>query len=325
MSKLKILKLSYPHIEAFPMYANILSVLEGNNIGEPWILNHFIELYSNGIDLIYYDYNYFSCPYLLIEIVSKESLTNSSLSLIDVLINNINENKYVYLAINKAYIISYETSEDIPHDMFIYGYSSDARIFYIADCFTTGKYAYKKCTFDELEMAISMLSECNELWFDGCIYFISLQNADYAFSPNKVKESITNYLNGKPNDSWNNDNMHGPFKNEEGWEFGINTYKFLHMRICKSELSRGNQIFTSLWDHKKHMCKIIEYLNLREYYEVMHILINNAVILRNLYLKYMITEQENILKRMHKLLDIMESYEREIYPQIINKICPQVR
>ena len=42
MDNKKILKMSYPHIETFPMYANILSVLEGNEIGEQWILNNLL-------------------------------------------------------------------------------------------------------------------------------------------------------------------------------------------------------------------------------------------------------------------------------------------
>lgn len=68
----KILKVKYPHIETLPMYANILSILSGNGVGEQWILNNFIEIYSNGYDISFYDYNYMMCPYLLVESISKK-------------------------------------------------------------------------------------------------------------------------------------------------------------------------------------------------------------------------------------------------------------
>lgn len=321
MEKYKKLKMSYPHIETFPRYANILSILQGNNLGEEWILNNFIEIYSNDIDLIFYDFNYFCCPFLVIEMISKKFLKYYNLDIIEVIKDNINNNKYAYFLVNEAYIPAYGKKKECFHDLFVYGYSNDENLFYIADCFAGGKYKYKTCTYKELEMAISTITEENEIWFDGCIYFMSLKESEYEFSRSRVISSIEDYLQGKPISCWDCDDLHGRYNIDE-LKFGIDTYKFLTEKVTmlKNNKYRANQIFTLFWDHKKHMCKIINYLGLEQFYDLMLGMEQNARILRNLYLKYTIKEDELILNKMNEILKKSENWERNIYPEIIKQI-----
>lgn len=321
MKNKKILKMSYPHIETFPMYANILSILEGNGIGEQWILNNFIETYNNDTDLVFYDYNYYMCPYLNIEMISKKFLEKKDLNITDTIIENIEDNKYAYFIVNTAYIPAYRSQQGYPHDMFVYGYSNEENLFYIADCFAGGRYAYKTCTFRELEMAVSKISGDNELWFNGCLYFISLMEADYIFSHSRVVRSMQDYLQGKPVTCWNCDNLHGR-SDIDKWKFGIDTYEFLNEKVStlNVDISRANQIFTLLWDHKKQMCRIIEYLKLEKFYDDMTELMEKAKILRNLYLKYIVKRDVAILNKMHEILGALEKCERKIFPEIIVSI-----
>lgn len=287
-----------------------------------WILNNFIEIYSNGYDISFYDYNYMMCPYLLVKSISKKFLKRNKLLLLETIIDNLDENKYAYLAINKSCISAYGRCNYSPHDIMIYGYSNDKKLFYIADCFEGGKYSYKTCTHKELDMAVSSLSELDELWFKGNIYFISLVESNYVFSANRLIKSFEDYLKGQPITCWNCADLSYRSVDYENWKFGIDTYEFLKQRIdsLKDNYIRANQIFTLFWDHKKHICKIIEYLNYKQFYDVISENEKNAIILRNLYLKYRLKEDTQILYKMQDILNKIENCERKVFPEIIHEI-----
>ena len=151
------------------------------------------------------------------------------------MIESLDYGYYLYLNINPKYIGVYNLPHSIDvHDIFIYGYSKSERVFYIADCFENGKYAYKECSFDEIRNGIKFinLKDENYISLNGCIELFSLVTKGEkleAFDYKRVKDTLKDYLNSKPTVCSNVQDF--KWKYGETYHcFGISCYKYIHKK-----------------------------------------------------------------------------------------------
>lgn len=92
--------------------------------------------------------------------VSKESFALLLPNIIDYIINTINLGFYISLNINMFYIAEYNIKKHLPHEVMIYGYCIEDKIFYIRDFFQD-TYRNGCCTFDELRNAVQYYDLAN--------------------------------------------------------------------------------------------------------------------------------------------------------------------
>lgn len=326
---INILKMSQPYIETYPMFSNPLSILQNYDNAKDWVLNNFIQICSNTEALNFYDFNYKLCPFLNIERIAKITLNTLGINSIDFIINCLDMNKYCYLIINKQYIKSYQCNNYSKHDMFIYGYNSDLKIFYIADNFIYGKYDRKTCSFEELQDAITHLKEADERYigFNGCIEAISYHDSKIKFKSMRVKDSLVNYIESKGTTLWNNLYFRNQYIKSD-WKFGLECYYFLHNKIFELEETGQTSIqpFHLFWEHKKHLYRIFEYMlnnkMLKKSFDKIFFdnLDKNAIISRNMIIKFMENKNTNLITKLHKNFYEMEELEKYYLPVLIDLI-----
>ncbi|TAH75128.1 MAG: hypothetical protein EWM47_00180 [Anaerolineaceae bacterium] len=313
-----------PFVKTYPKDANPLSVLLNYEHTYDWLMNCFIQLTSyNDAYLDYYDFNYRNCPILECQRIKSNIIFDKYETLTNFIIKSIDKGYYIILPVNMKYVYTYNCSEDIPHDIFVYGYNIKNKIFNISDNFFNGKYGDSLCEFSELENAYNNIIE-EHYWFQGfrgCIELLSYISEKRAcFELYRIKESIDDYLHSRPTSRW--------YLNHAMWtedeirkrSFGITCYNTLMYHINYAEqfgyFSQGaNQAIFLMWEHKNIMLLRLKYMQDSRVYinnqviEIYNQIEKQAKMCINLKLKYDITRNKNILKKMAMQYNEIEKHE----------------
>jgi hypothetical protein len=330
----KILPLAESFITTYPKDSNALSIVLQHKEAFGWLLNSFIQLMSyDNTYLDYYDFYYRNCPLLDRQRINKSMIAEKTDDMIYFLIDAINKEYYIYLPINTKYISVYQSKGDWAHDVFVYGYDNDNKIFYIADNFDHGKYGKATCTFEELENAIRFLSkeDFNYQGFRGCIELLSYKEEPRArLEPYRIKLSIEDYLESNPIRGW--------YVNELMWDeeetrkrtFGIACYNTIynHLEFVENKGYFGpgsNQAFFLMWEHKKTMTMRLKHLmNLRLLKEEDSIsqymkIEEQALIALSLKLKYTAKPERDNLNRIRHYYDTIKAAEEKVLTKLLKQ------
>ena len=326
----------YPWVTTYPIFANPLSILQSEKYTYNYIYSSFIQVIcckKNGA-LSFYDFNYKYCPLINVQRVSKDFVKEQS-NYIKSIKFFLNKGCYLYLLINPKYICNYHSKEDWCHDLFVFGYDDESRLFHIADNFT-GKYEQRTCSYQELENAIENLPHDREgyLGFNGCIELLSL-NKDIKyiepfFEENvlRIKDSFGNYVKGYG--AWDDSSpeMRVEPYGYNKFQYGIDCYQFLITNLLEKGIS--NIHFPSyflIFDHKKHMQRIISHLeevgvlaNGKSYREKVEELVKISNINVNLILKDRIVSNKRTEEKIIDNYKRMESVERIMIECMLNDI-----
>ncbi|CAG7658654.1 hypothetical protein ACFQI7_32665 [Paenibacillus allorhizosphaerae] len=330
-----ILPMEYPIITLYPMTANAVSIIS-NNLSEtyPWLLNNFLQLLSwrsdalEGRLIIRYSDSwtfYKNCPFLGHQKINKKFIKSKwNGSIFDFIIDSISQGYYVYLYVNTLYISAYRPSRDRPHDLFIYGYDYAQKLFYIADNLNYGKYTYATCTFQELIDAINSLSEKDENinHFDNSIILLNYQsNCESSFELNTVVDGIKAYLSSRA------------FKDVEHPNalYGISVYNNMNIYLSHLEKNQARadiRPFHALWEHKSMMLMRIRYMydnkmliDAEKSIKALTSLVDDALLHRNLILKYNFTMKKEILKTIAN--KIIQNKQKEVL--VLRQVLRNIR
>ena len=332
----KILRTQYPWITTYPLFANPLSILQSVQYTYNYILSSFIQVIcckKNGA-ISFYDFNYRYCPFFNVQKISKSFIKEQS-NYIETITYFMNKEYYLYMLVNPKYIQNYHYEVDGCHDLFVFGFDNERRVFHVADNFT-GKYAQKTCSYQELENAIENLPHDKEgyLGFNGCVELLSL-NKDMKyiepfFKDNvlRIKDSLSNYVMGYG--AWNDSTpeMRVEPYGYNKFQYGINCYQFLIDNLLEKGIS--NIHFPSyflIFDHKKHMQRIVSYLdeigalaNGKMYKERVEELTKISNINVNLIIKDQIAYNRKTEEKIIQNYKNMEVIERGMIKNMLNNI-----
>ena len=328
--KLPVVK---PNITVYPIFSNPLSIILQNPYGLEWTYNNFHQLVCNdGLALSFYDFDYHNCSYILVQKISKCLISKLNKDIIEFLIESLDYGYYLYLNINPKYIGAYNLPRSLDvHDIFIYGYSKSERVFYIADCFENGKYAYNECSFDEIRNGIKYinLKDENYISLNGCIELLSLVTSNEkleAFDYKRVKDTLKDYLNSKPTVCSNVQD----FKWEYGETyhcFGISCYKYIHKKINLLNTTISFADFHIVWEHKRHLANTLNYMinrrmiidNKNVLYKTISDITNKALCGRNLAIKCSIKYDDAIKEKLHLIYQDIETMEYYFLLELIEQ------
>lgn len=336
IKKMEILEMAQPEINVYPFVSNPLAIMQCHQETEGWILNNFIQLCSGSEALNFYDFDYKCCPYLNIQRISKSYLRRMGIDIITFIVNSISAGYYIYLLVRRNKISAYlfESEENkikdtMAHDLMIYGYNMDHQEFYIADNFVKGKYSFQKCTFKEMETAINCIEAKSEprLGFKGTIELIEYYDKQpQNFILIRFLDSLRDYIMSKPTSLWNTMEMRRIYGSSK-WYFGLDCYYYMIQRIRNMNV---NNVFIQdlhlMWEHKKHLAKVVSYLLDQKYItdstmlSQFELLANKALSARNLVLKYRITGLESIKGKVIDIYLKMMEEEKELIQTLINEI-----
>lgn len=326
-----ILRMTEPIVKSYSPTSNPVAIIQSYDGTHPWLLNHFVQLICwHNYFVDYGDFDYKKCPLIDAQRMNKKYVEDFG-GIINFLIDAIQNGYYAYFVINKRCIPLYNSINDKPHDIFVYGYNQDKRIFYVADNFKNGKYSFEVCSFNELAEAYYNISEEDEsyLTFDRCIDLLSYKsdpsNPVY-FDPIIFKQSLEDYLNSR--------NVHqkyplNSFIHDRGKHtFGISTYSVLSDHIEQFHLNQDIRPFHVFMEHKNIMLQRMIYLNdndliTRKYEEIftkINSVLHNTRIIRKNLIKYSIKPDENILVDIKPSLDNTRDIESKFMELLLHNL-----
>ena len=172
----KLLPIVYPPINAFPHHGALFSMLFAQEDCLPYVYNNFIQIYSlknlhentarsGTVDFFYNpygDWRYFHLkanPWIRPSLIPYHYLTLFSINVVEFVKHAIDSNMYVFIDIDEYDIAAYYESFrkfHFPHEMFIYGYDDDSRIFFFGDI-VAGRYVHAEASYEEVEHSVRRL------------------------------------------------------------------------------------------------------------------------------------------------------------------------
>ncbi|QYR21088.1 hypothetical protein KZ483_25780 [Paenibacillus sp. sptzw28] len=308
-----MLHTSSPPIYAFPIYANLLSIISNHRSSDAWYYSNFIQLNASPVNhtLSFYDcWNYIDkCPLISKDLIDRSVITTTwNNDIIRFLIHVITEGSYAYFFIDEAKIKnSYlsKSQKSFTHDVMVYGYNLKERIFHIAGSFGSGKYTESTCSFEEMKQAYDN-TDLSKDWFYGIQLLRCDSEGEFEFDPNIFKEQLSDYLLSV---NCAKKSMDHQYLNER---FGMDVYDvvvdYLSLLAEGKSTKRLVKPLHFLWEHKKCMYDRIVYMDKRNYFlsapnigllkEVFSDISTRTLLIRNRFLKYFVDNNEKSIGKI---------------------------
>ena len=204
------------------------------------------------------------------------------------------------------------------HPTFIYGYDDFKKQFFIKDFFKN-KYSEKTVSYKEMNLAFD---ECKiQKSYHRIINLLKYTPLYYELNLDKIIRNYTDYLNGCDTTyKYKEDIQYGDLT----FSYGIRYYDVLDHQLCNKDIDI--RIFHVLYDHKIIQSMRIKYLFDNNYItnpellEKSDLLEQKALNLRNLVLKYLISQNQADLNEATSLCKHMKEYDREYVSDLLNEL-----
>lgn len=325
-----------PYISTIPEHSNIMAIIGHNSVNWLWFLNYFIQLRINKdtrsklcLNFCYGD-NYKlvkDMPFLETHSMPRK-LLNTYDGFTSFVKRAVDMEYYVYVSIDRYEISSYEEyhKKHKNHDILIYGY--DETGYDIADFFKEN-YEASRCSAKELDQGYGGFdSGRDNFGFEEVILLKEDKGYKHVMYLPMVRTLVNEYMKGV-----NSDIHFMPIRNtdflKDTQAYGIKIYGPMREYFMSHE-GKEAQIVSMhmLYEHKRMMFALLDYLsdnnyllhcdeNMRQIKEIK----NTALILRNLYLKYMITCKSEIMWSVVEKLNELEQKERGLFAALASDIC----
>lgn len=257
------LNIGTPVIASHHYYALPLAIIDGDPKTKPWVYSEFIQfhtyrgredermhvsLYNNNNERFFYE------P--LHSIVSQYKQFVGGNNVVHVFKSLLSEGQYIYDFVDSYYISSDPRNYHCMHDLLIYGYEDNIRVFY-AFAYHNGKLVQFNIPYAEYEAAYN--SDYQKVQNHLTLLF---QKMDENFHPNidRIGNHLLDYLNGI-----NTYNREAPlsvnlYKPKFGLEvFDELKYNLKYMHDWNLEIDIPDMY--CVYDHKKFMHERVVYLD----------------------------------------------------------------
>lgn len=331
----KRLPIVEPLVTAYPYHGNLLAILQANDFERtlPYILDNYVGLYISDfpheMKMDFYVGLYWkNCPFIHYQRTNRSIINKKWASFSDFVIDYIDEGMYVYLLANHYYLppSSWYLENYYAHDAFISGYDLDKKIFYVSDNFLNGKYSTHEIKFEDLNRAYSSLKPEDD-WLNGVEAVKYRDDRTHWFDPVLIRSKLTKYING------DNLALENRFPGEywkTGYLFGASVYDKLvdHFTWLEQHQTNTKDIrsFHVLYEHKlmiKQLFNKLEELGClhsNEYQAPVEEIIQKAYLLRNHYLKFLRTNDVQIISLMKDMTVDIKQQECAMIEQVIEHI-----
>lgn len=319
----KKLYMGTPYIHYNQIDANILSIIASERNAEQWMYNNFIQIVAipnaHWSAFMFENDTLQDCPFLNNNHYER---TDIQINIIKFLEYNIEQEKYIWLNVKKKHLSVYKGNLEKNHDIFVYGYNDEKQILYVADFFERGIYSRKEVSYKGfLDGYNNVIQEYDSL---GVYTIWVKKNCRYEVEGgNIIKHGIINYLNGEyPFNKYK-------FMREKCWgkyKYGIKIYDVLQ-QYCDNILELVDsgsdyRIFDLLYQHKKIMTKRVGYLvssdkTLEQFISPLTEIEKKSLMIRNLFLKFTIVRDVNIVLKLKVYLKELEEREKEVLHNIV--------
>lgn len=154
----KILPVHKPPITSYMTHAPILSILSNDDNYLPWFFlnDSQMRVHDDGIDFYHFYTGHYLCPFFDTTYLSRKFTSKyiKNENITGFLTQCIYDGYYIVMIIDASFVKLYTSkSKGDTHQILIYGYDKDNKIFNVADFFDRGKYSFEITSFDEINIA----------------------------------------------------------------------------------------------------------------------------------------------------------------------------
>ena len=227
-----------------------------------------------------------------------------------------------------VYLKAYQFNNDIHHihDIFIYGYVLNAKLFNVAGFFNGLSNKYDIATFEEIERAYKSedLISSEDAIEQGILLVKPLNLESYKLNFRKIINVLNDYLYAKTSFDGYRDAIYQQFKKD--FIYGIGLYDLIknHIFECVDNDERCDiRIFHTPTDNKKLLALMLNYLK-DEGFSVpsdlkdeLDTAISKAIVIRNKIIKYNLLINKKILIKIVDDLDELKEIETTVINQTI--------
>lgn len=331
----KKLKIYDTPISTYPHTADVASFLWGDEKIYPWLMNCFIKLFSWDLEnMDYEDFWFLDCPAILCERLNRKIIAKRWGDYLTFIKDSIDMGYYIYLIVRTNEISAYG-STNYPHDLFIYGYDDMKEILNISDFFQGRKYSHTTTTYKEMDNALVYEEKeysCHWIFHNDIILLKANHDSELLFQSSRVKSSITDYLYAAPTIYTYSRLKLNCTEEIKNYVFGMDCYKILRNHVKQNLLSgelqeHWRQVFHLMYEHKvvmieriKFMMSINKLYNANIYLKAYSEIVNKALLMQNLYIKYAILLDKKILQKIEFIINDIEEKEYECLKSMLNDI-----
>lgn len=343
-----ILPIKYPIISSYTQYAHMLAILNSYPSTEDWIFNNYINLWGerpkdnpDGLSIRFGSWcTMKDCPYFKMNFYDKDSF---DLNVVEFIVSEINSGYYLNISYDPYYIMDSDAYNKMhyDHQMLIYGYDNESKVFYIADFFKSSKYTFMTSSFDSVKNAVNSALKlerfsCVEIKFCDTTYEFSnyiLYNSLNSFLCSRLRSE--NHIYREKDESMNIGVTEAQGLSEGLYTFGIENYnllKFTLTRILNDKIDFYDmKPLYVIFDHKVIMCERLRYLakkgiisyndSINDKYDNVK---NISRINYQVFIKFLITKNYKLIGEIIDNLNKMESLEKEALTYLIEKVSEKL-
>jgi hypothetical protein len=322
----KILPLAKPPIITYQHHIYILSILLNYPECYSWFYSNYIQLqvipneicWFNFISLFYEDN-----PALYLETLNKETLVNNNVDVVSYITNAVNNGYYIETTVNEYYISGREAYKSfrLMHDILVYGYDESIQKLHIYGYGAQAQLVESTVTFDDFRQAFLDTGKNQRINMVK-----KAENYRYQFDLIWVAKQIKDFLRSR--NTYNDLRIYGNPPTER--VFGLETYRYLIQYYQKNNGTLDIRP-ALLLDHKKCMLQRLKYLYNNNYlsqlypiYSEYELILKCAKIIKNLTLKYMLSNTDSILIEIIKQLRDMAKMEKVTLTNLLNRLLSQI-
>jgi hypothetical protein len=317
----KILYAKMPVVTYRPLHAALCLIGSQHADFKQWLLNNFIQIRGCFVMQGLVDLD--SSPLVKRYTVPWTIINRDYEEFISFIENCINKDLYSYYSYDTFYNSSYTNynQKHIKHELLIYGYDRNEKVFYAADFFDYSNYSFKMCRYEEVYKAFIEYENYfpHKDWDDMHLFKASKEQA--VFSLDIVVSLLEDYLFSK-NTYFRMDLMQTSRAHKL---FGLN-------QVCriKADLFNNRRLdpveFAMLQIQKRIMCLRLDYMlsegiitleeheKFSKYYKQLEKI---CTINLNLMLKYNMRGDDRSLSGIEQNMEKHIAMEKEVLPQLI--------
>ncbi|MBN2531402.1 MAG: hypothetical protein JXB88_00850 [Spirochaetales bacterium] len=333
------LPIRIPPVTGLHFHAFQLSVVFSYENFIPWFYSHYIQVFGieNPDGVPWYNFvsynaweNGIPC-FLQVHKINRDVVLANNINIVEFVKNYIERGWYTYIGIDDFYIpfrSSYQKNRQ-PHDIFLYGYDTEKKSFNTAGFNEEEVFSFNQLSFDDFEKAYYYdISNVDKDLFE-CFDFVTLlkpiKDAKFDFDVTLTKELLNDYIHSIDT----TEKLRIVRTPKQNYIYGMKTYLILK-KYFQSMLNTGLELDIRpvhlFWEHKKCMLLRIKYMNengfiklpglYNDYMEIEQ----KALGMRNLMLKYEVSNDSRCIMKIINTLDEIEKKELPLLSNLLEEL-----
>jgi hypothetical protein len=321
-----------PFLIGYTHHAYPLSITSINDNYLPWFYSNFIQLKcfkkfpddDYFIDFDFYHHFYNNYPWLKTEKLEETISINNSSSIIEYIINCLQDKTYICIFLNEFYIPHsfFYKKKDFTHETLVFGYEYEEQCFHTLGFDKIGQFKINKIKSSDFQLAYLNRESGRYQQRPLPIYKYQYNNHfSYKFNMENVYNLIDDYINCK--NTSEKRNLPDRLSHKEH-VYGVEVYDKLKLFYKDKSKNTDIRPIHLFFEHKKCMVNRIKFIEDNHYinqdysfYQDFREIVKTTSDMRNILMKYRFNNDGKILEKFQNNVDRMAEKEVQILKNLL--------